>query len=209
MITFDPDALSTRVAELEEPMGEPGFWDDQQRAAKISAEHARLTRRRERYDVLTGEAADLAELTALASEDGELDEVAESVATLKLELDRLQVEALFSGEYDSGDAVVSIHAGEGGTDAQDWAEMLLRMYLRWSESRGFKTELLEASPGEEAGLKSATFTVAGENAYGVLKAERGVHRLVRLSPFDAAHRRHEGRIHSQCAGRPRRHDDDR
>ena len=190
MITFDPDALSTRAAELEEAMSEPGFWDEQQRAAKISAEHARLTRRRERYDALTSEAADLNELVALASEDGELDEVAENVATLRRELDRLQEEALFSGEYDSGDAVVSIHAGEGGTDAQDWAEMLLRMYLRWAEARGFKTEVLEASPGEEAGLKSATFTVAGENAYGVLKAERGVHRLVRLSPFDQAHRRH-------------------
>jgi peptide chain release factor 2 len=190
VITFDPDALSARAAELEEAMSEPGFWDEQQRAAKISAEHARLTRRRERYDALTSEAADLDELVTLASEDGELDEVAESVATLSRELDRLQEEALFSGEYDSGDAVVSIHAGEGGTDAQDWAEMLLRMYLRWAEARGFKTEVLEASPGEEAGLKSATFTVAGENAYGVLKAERGVHRLVRLSPFDQAHRRH-------------------
>jgi peptide chain release factor 2 len=190
VITFDPDALSARAAELEEAMSEPGFWDEQQRAAKISAEHARLTRRRERYDALTSEAADLDELVTLASEDGELDEVAESVATLSHELDRLQEEALFSGEYDSGDAVVSIHAGEGGTDAQDWAEMLLRMYLRWAEARGFKTEVLEASPGEEAGLKSATFTVAGENAYGVLKAERGVHRLVRLSPFDQAHRRH-------------------
>ena len=190
MITFDPDALSARAAELEEAMSEPGFWDEQQRAAKISAEHARLTRRRERYDALTSEAADLNELVALASEDGELDEVAENVATLRRELDRLQEEALFSGEYDSGDAVVSIHAGEGGTDAQDWAEMLLRMYLRWAEARGFKTEVLEASPGEEAGLKSATFTVVGENAYGVLKAERGVHRLVRLSPFDQAHRRH-------------------
>jgi peptide chain release factor 2 len=190
VITFDPDALSARAAELEEAMSEPGFWDEQQRAAKISAEHARLTRRRERYDALTSEATDLDELVTLASEDGELDEVAESVATLRRELDRLQEEALFSGEYDSGDAVVSIHAGEGGTDAQDWAEMLLRMYLRWAEARGFKTEVLEASPGEEAGLKSATFTVAGENAYGVLKAERGVHRLVRLSPFDQAHRRH-------------------
>jgi peptide chain release factor 2 len=190
VITFDPDALSTRAAELEEAMSEPGFWDEQQRAAKISAEHARLTRRRERYDALTSEATDLDELVTLASENGELDEVAESVATLRRELDRLQEEALFSGEYDSGDAVVSIHAGEGGTDAQDWAEMLLRMYLRWAEARGFKTEVLEASPGEEAGLKSATFTVAGENAYGVLKAERGVHRLVRLSPFDQAHRRH-------------------
>jgi len=190
VITFDPDALSVRLAELEEAMAEPGFWDEQARAAKISSEHARLTRRRDRYDALTSEAADLNELVGLASEDGELDEVAESVATLKRELDRLQEEALFSGEYDSGDAVVSIHAGEGGTDAQDWAELLLRMYLRWAESRSFKTELLEASPGEEAGLKSATFTVSGENAYGVLKAERGVHRLVRLSPFDQAHRRH-------------------
>jgi len=171
-------------------MAAPGFWDDQQRAAKTSSEHARLTRRRERYDRLTQESADLNELVTLASDDGELDEVAESVASLKRELDRLQEEALFSGEYDPGDAVVSIHAGEGGTDAQDWAEMLLRMYLRWAEGRRFKTELLEASPGEEAGLKSATFTVTGENAYGVLKAERGVHRLVRLSPFDQAHRRH-------------------
>jgi len=190
VITFDPDALSVRAGELEEAMAAPGFWDDQQRAAKTSSEHARLTRRRERYDRLTQEAADLSELVTLASDDGELDEVAESVADLKRELDRLQEEALFSGEYDPGDAVVSIHAGEGGTDAQDWAEMLLRMYLRWAEGRRFKTELLEASPGEEAGLKSATFTVTGENAYGVLKAERGVHRLVRLSPFDQAHRRH-------------------
>jgi peptide chain release factor 2 len=190
VITFDPDALSVRAGELEEAMAAPGFWDDQQRAAKTSSEHARLTRRRERYDRLTQESADLNELVTLASDDGELDEVAESVASLKRELDRLQEEALFSGEYDPGDAVVSIHAGEGGTDAQDWAEMLLRMYLRWAEGRRFKTELLEASPGEEAGLKSATFTVTGENAYGVLKAERGVHRLVRLSPFDQAHRRH-------------------
>jgi len=190
VITFDPDALSLRAGELEEAMAAPGFWDDQQRAAKTSSEHARLTRRRERYDRLTQESADLNELVTLASDEGELDEVAESAADLKRELDRLQEEALFSGEYDPGDAVVSIHAGEGGTDAQDWAEMLLRMYLRWAEGRRFKTELLEASPGEEAGLKSATFTVTGENAYGVLKAERGVHRLVRLSPFDQAHRRH-------------------
>jgi peptide chain release factor 2 len=109
---------------------------------------------------------------------------------LRAELERLQEDALFDGEYDGGDAVVSIHAGAGGTDAQDWAEMLLRMYLRWSSDRGFQAELVEASPGEEAGLKSATFTAKGENAYGLFKAERGVHRLVRLSPFDSAHRRH-------------------
>jgi peptide chain release factor 2 len=123
--------------------------------------------------------------------DGDMeDEIASSIAPLRQELDRLQEDALFSGEYDAGDALVTIHAGTGGTDAQDWAEILLRMYLRWAQDRGFPTELLEASPGEEAGLKSATFSVKGENAYGILKAERGVHRLVRLSPFDQAHRRH-------------------
>ena len=190
MITFDPDGLTTRIAELEAAMGEPGFWDDQKAAARISAEHARLARRLERYGQLSGDAADLEELVGLASDDGELDEVEESVLALRRELDRLQEESLFTGEYDAGDAVVSIHAGTGGTDAQDWTEILLRMYLRWAETRGFRTELLEVSPGEEAGLKSATFTVEGENAYGTLKAERGVHRLVRLSPFDQAHRRH-------------------
>jgi peptide chain release factor 2 len=190
VITFDPDALSARVAELEEAMGAPGFWDDQQRAAGISSEHARLSRRRERYDTLAQEVEDTSQLLQLASDDGELDELADAVHAVKRQLHGVEEDALFSGEYDAGDAVVSIQAGEGGTDAQDWAEMLLRMYLRWAETRGFRTELLEASPGEEAGLKSATFTVSGENSYGVLKAERGVHRLVRLSPFDAAHRRH-------------------
>ena len=190
MITFDPERLKTRLAELEEAMGEPGFWDDQKGAARISSEHARLTRRLERYGQLSGDAVDLGELVALASDDGELDEVEESVLALRRELDRLQEESLFTGEYDAGDAVVSIHAGTGGTDAQDWTEIILRMYLRWAGERGFRTELLEVSPGEEAGLKSATFTVEGENAYGTLKAERGVHRLVRLSPFDQAHRRH-------------------
>ena len=106
------------------------------------------------------------------------------------ELARLQEDALFSGEYDAGDAVVTIQSDAGGTDAQDWTEILLRMYLRWAEQRGLKTEVIESSPGEEYGLKSATFTVRGENAYGILKAERGKHRLVRHSPFDQAHRRH-------------------
>ncbi|TMK91121.1 MAG: peptide chain release factor 2, partial [Actinobacteria bacterium] len=113
-----------------------------------------------------------------------------SIEPLRRELERLQEDALFTGEYDSGDAVVTIQSDAGGTDAQDFTELVLRMYLRWAEKRGFKTEVLEASPGEEAGLKSVTFTVEGENAYGVLKAERGKHRLVRQSPFDQAHRRH-------------------
>jgi peptide chain release factor 2 len=188
VITFDPERLENRVAELEQELGSPGFWDDQQRAARVSAEHARLSRRLERYRRLLQEYQDAQELLAM---DGDMAaEIETSIAPLRAELDRLQEDALFSGEYDAGDALVTIHAGTGGTDAQDWAEMLLRMYLRWAQSRGFETELLEASPGEEAGLKSATFTVKGENAYGILKAERGVHRLVRLSPFDQAHRRH-------------------
>jgi len=190
VIIFDPDDLRERIAALEDEMGARGFWDDQAHAARTSAEHARLTRRLETYDRLAGEASDLAELAELSDDGTELDEVESAVSTLRRELDRLQEDALFSGEYDAGDAVVSIHAGTGGTDAQDWAEMLLRMYLRWADERGYRTEVLEVSPGEEAGLKSATFTVFGENAYGVLKAERGVHRLVRLSPFDQAHRRH-------------------
>jgi peptide chain release factor 2 len=190
VITFDPDGLRERLAALEEAMGAQGFWDEQQEAARVSSEHARLSRRLERYEQLSSEADDLAELLELASDDGEVDEVAQSAAALRAQLDRLQEDSLFSGEYDAGPAVVSIHAGTGGTDAQDWAEILLRMYLRWAAERGFKTELIEDSAGEEAGLKSATFTVEGENAYGTLKAERGVHRLVRLSPFDQAHRRH-------------------
>jgi len=188
VITFDPEQLESRIADLEQELGAPGFWDDQQHAAQVSAEHARLTRRLERYRRLTQEYQDAQELLAM---DGEMaDEIAASVAPLRQELDRLQEDALFSGEYDAGDALVTLHAGTGGTDAQDWAEILLRMYLRWAQARGFQTELLEASPGEEAGLKSATFSVRGENAYGILKAERGVHRLVRQSPFDQAHRRH-------------------
>jgi peptide chain release factor 2 len=188
VITFDPEALAKRTAELEACMGEAGFWDDQQRAAQTSAEHARLAKRLDRYERLRREYDDARELYAM---DGDLAaELERSIAPLRRELDRLQEEALFNGEYDAGDAVVTIHAGEGGTDAQDWAEMLLRMYLRWAADRGFQTQVLEASPGEEYGIKSATFTVKGDNAYGILKAERGVHRLVRLSPFDQAHRRH-------------------
>jgi peptide chain release factor 2 len=188
VITFDPDALTARGAELEALMGEPGFWDDQERAAQISTEHARVARRLERYRRLAREYEDAKELLAL---DSSLEsEIAEQLRPIQSELERLQEDALFTGEYDAGDAVVTIHAGTGGTDAQDWAEMLLRMYLRWAETRGLDVQMLEASPGEEAGLKSTTFTVKGENAYGILKAERGVHRLVRLSPFDQAHRRH-------------------
>jgi peptide chain release factor 2 len=188
VITFDPDGLARRRAELEEAMGAPGFWDEQATATRISTEHSRITRKLERYERLQHEYEDATELFAL---DPALeDEVTEQLVPVEADLARLQEDALFTGQYDSGDAILEIHAGTGGTDAQDWAEMLLRMYLRWAGDRGFETEILEASAGEEAGLKSTTVAVRGENAYGVLKAERGVHRLVRLSPFDASHRRH-------------------
>jgi peptide chain release factor 2 len=187
--TFDPVVLEQRLVALEEQMNVPGFWDDQATAAKVSSDHARTSRRLEGYRTLLRDYEDARELAGL--DGGEMDdEIASSLAPLRAELDRLQDAALFDGEYDAGDAVVTLQSGTGGTDAQDWAEIMLRMYERWAANRGFGFELLEASPGEEAGLKSATFTVTGENAYGVLKAERGKHRLVRLSPFDQAHRRH-------------------
>jgi peptide chain release factor 2 len=188
VITFDPDRLARRRDELEVEMGKRDFWDDQAHAATVSTEHARLTRRLERYERLQREYDEDKELFELDPSYEE--QLAERLAPVEAELERLQEDALFTGEYDAGDAILEIHAGTGGTDAQDWAEMLLRMYLRWTSDRGFETDLLEASAGEEAGLKSATVAVRGENAYGILKAERGVHRLVRLSPFDAAHRRH-------------------
>ncbi len=145
-------------------------------------------RRLDRYDRLNREYADAQELLAL--DENLADDVEKSIVPLRRELERLQEDALFSGEYDAGDAVVTIQSDAGGTDAQDWAEILLRMYERWAANRGFQIEILETSPGEEYGIKSATFIVKGDNAYGILKAERGKHRLVRQSPFDSAHRRH-------------------
>jgi peptide chain release factor 2 len=187
---FDPDALERRAAELEAQMGEAGFWDDQDRATRVGAEHARATRRLSTFRALSADVADLEGLAELAAEDEEMAaELAEQVASVESRLAALEEERLFSGRYDAGDALVTVNAGAGGTDAQDWAEMVLRMEMRWAEKRGFAVELLEVSPGEEAGIKSATFRVGGENAYGLYSAEKGVHRLVRLSPFDAANRR--------------------
>jgi peptide chain release factor 2 len=172
-------------------MGEPGFWDDQERAAQVGSEHARASRRLMLYRGLESDVADLEPLAELAEEDPDLaGELEEQVRSVQDRLDELEEQRLFSGRYDSGDALVTVNAGTGGTDAQDWAEMVLRMEMRWAEKRGFEAELLELSPGEEAGIKSATFLVRGENAYGLYASEKGVHRLVRLSPFDAAHRRH-------------------
>ena len=172
-------------------MGKPGFWDDQEAAAATSAAHARAQRRLGTFRELESEVADLGDLAEMAAEDEELEaEVAAQLSAVERRLAELEEARLFSGKFDDGDAVVSVHAGAGGTDSQDWAEILLRMYLRWAERRGFEVEMLEASPGEEAGLKSATFIARGENAYGLFAAERGVHRLVRISPFDSSARRH-------------------
>ena len=173
-------------------MGQPGFWDDQETAARTSAAHARAQRRLELFRGLESDVADLGDLAEMAAEDEEMaaELEARSWPRSSARLAELEEARLFSGEYDAGDAVVTVHAGAGGTDSQDWAEILLRMYLRWSERRGFEVEMKEASPGEEAGLKSATFIARGENAYGLFAAERGVHRLVRISPFDSSARRH-------------------
>src|SRR5215203_4771393 len=172
-------------------MQRPGFWGDQDNAARVSADHARVQKRLEAFRSLESDASDLEELVELAEDDPDIaDELASQLASVERRLAELEEARLFGGRYDSGDAVVTVRSGAGGTDSQDWAEMLLRMYLRWAEKRGFQVEMKEASPGEEAGLKSATFIARGENAYGLFAAERGVHRLVRISPFDAQKRRH-------------------
>jgi peptide chain release factor 2 len=179
------------VGELEAQMQSPGFWDDQERAAAVSAEHASTARRLDAFRSLERDIDDLEALEEMAAEDesivAELDEQRSSIAARLAELEEAR---LFSGEYDAGDAVVTVSAGAGGTDSQDWAEMLLRMEMRWAEARGLKPELKEVSPGEEAGIKSASFIARGENAYGLFSAEKGVHRLVRISPYDAQSRRH-------------------
>ena len=187
---IDPDALDRRVGDLEAEMQAPGFWDDQDRAAQANTEYARVKRRLDLYTELTAEGDELEGVAELVAEDPELAaEFDDRLLAVEARLAELEEERLFAGKYDAGDALVTINAGAGGTDAQDWAEMVLRMEMRWAEKRGFGVELLEVSPGEEAGIKSATFQVKGENAYGLYSAEKGVHRLVRLSPFDAQHRR--------------------
>src|SRR3954464_6670729 len=166
-------------------MQAPGFWDDQERAASVSGEHSRIQRRLDNWRSLEGDLDDLEALEEMVEDDqsiaGELEEPRRSVEERLAELEEAR---LFSGEYDAGDAVVTVNAGAGGTDSQDWAEMLLRMLMRWAERRGMNVELKEASPGEEAGIKSSTFIAGGENAYGLFAAERGVHRLGGRSPFD-------------------------
>ena len=172
-------------------MQRPGFWEDADTARRISREVAALRSQLEEVSHLQQNVADLLELADLAAEDiPALSEVEQEARSLGSTIDRLELSTLLSGEHDSDNAILSIHAGAGGTESQDWVEMLLRMYLRWGEAHGYQAEVVDVSPGEEAGMKSVTVIVSGPNAYGYLRGERGVHRLVRLSPFDAAHRRH-------------------
>ena len=186
------DALAERRAELEKAASEPDLWDDPDHAREVTTALGRVTEDLELVDSLTERLSDAETLDELLREEGDESlrpEVEEVVADLDRRLGVLELRALFAGRYDDGDAVAEIHAGAGGTDAQDWAEMMLRMYTRWAERRGFTIEVEEATPGQEAGLLSATFIVRGRYAFGLLAAERGVHRLVRISPFDAQHRR--------------------
>ena len=187
---LDPAQMQERLEALEAEMGAAGFWDNPDAAAKVGAEHTRTQRRLDGFTKLQADAEDLESLAEMAEEDEDIAaELEEAIASVETRLNAAEEQRLFTGDYDAGDALVTVNAGAGGTDAQDWAEMVLRMEMRWAEQRGFTVELLEASPGEEAGIKSATFRAAGENAYGLFNAEKGVHRLVRLSPFDAANRR--------------------
>ena len=188
---FGVDALREEEAELGEQMSHPGFWDDQEQARDVSARFSRVQGRISLLEDLRAALSDSEEILELADEDGELlSEVEEELRRVELVLEEQEVARLFAGEYDEGDAILTINSGAGGVDSQDWAEMLARMYRRWAERRSFGLEVIEYTEGEEAGIKSATFTVSGEYTFGLLSAERGVHRLVRISPFDASSRRH-------------------
>ena len=188
---FDVEALRGEFAGLGEEMSSPGFWDDQEEAKRVSSRFSRVQGRIRLLEGLRESLSDSEELLEMAEEDGELlPEVEEELGRVERVLEEQEVARLFAGEYDDGDAILTINPGAGGVDSQDWAEMLARMYRRWAERRGFEMEVIEYTEGEEAGIKSATFAVSGEYAFGLVSAERGVHRLVRISPFDAGGRRH-------------------
>ena len=190
---FDFDISKERLAEVELELAEPSVWDDPKRAQELGRERSALESVVSTIEQLTSGAADAAELLELAASEDDADTVAEvskEIDSLTALLEQLEFRRMFSGEMDVNSAYLDIQSGSGGTEAQDWAEMMLRMYLRWGESHGFRTELIEVSAGEVAGIKSATIHFEGEYAYGWLRTETGVHRLVRKSPFDSGNRRH-------------------
>lgn len=193
LIAFDLAALEAELKQLEDQMSAPGFWEDKHRAKLVAQQVEQKRRILQKYQAIETQLDDLEVLEELgrAEADPSVErEVQLGVQELEKRLEVLEVEAFLNEPYDENDCYLSINAGAGGTDAQDWAEMLLRMYLRYIERRGWRASLIEVSPGEVAGIKSATVEVSGPYAYGYLKAERGVHRLVRISPFDANARRH-------------------
>ena len=188
---FDVPAGREELRRIEQQASVPEFWNDQDAAQKLLQKRSVLERKIQRQEQFESEIADAAVLFEFAEEDEEsLQELQPLVQRLEHEIGLAETEMLLAGENDERNAICTIHPGAGGTESQDWAEMLLRMYLKWAEQRGFKTEIIEYQPGDEAGLKSVTFTVTGAYAYGLLSAEAGVHRLVRISPFDQAARRH-------------------
>jgi len=186
------DQKRARLGELEQQASEPSLWDDPDNARKVTTDLSNTKSDVDLWDSLSAQLEDAATLDELAREEGDDSqegEIEAALASVARAFDELELRALFSGEYDEHDAICEVHSGEGGVDAQDWAEMVLRMYSRWAQRHGFEVELDEVSPGGEAGIQSATFIVKGRHAYGWLRSEQGVHRLVRMSPFDAAHRR--------------------
>ena len=190
---LDLGKMKEEIAELEERAASDGFWNDLEKSQQIVQRTSMLKKKVEAYEGLVSDYEDTLALIEMADEEGDdsmVDECAESVQKVKDELDRQTLDTLLIGEYDSKNAILTFHAGEGGTEAQDWAMMLFRMYHRWGERHGFKTTTLDYLEGDEAGIKSATILIEGDNAYGYLKSEMGVHRLVRISPFDASGRRH-------------------
>ena len=192
-ISLEIPAKEEKIAELEYKMGEPSFWDDAAAAQKLNQELAALKGGVDTYRDLMAKYEDAETLYEMGIEESDPSMEADIRAELTLiaeGLETLQLEVLLSGEYDANDAILTLHAGAGGTEAQDWTQMLLRMYGRWAERHGFTVDTADLQPGDEAGVKSATLFIKGHNAYGFLKSEKGVHRLVRISPFDSQARRH-------------------
>lgn len=187
------DNLVREIEELETKASAPGFWDDLENSQKILQRTGKLKNTVETYNSLMSSFDDLQVLIEMGDEEGDLsliEEIETSITDFENGLASLRLQTLLTGEYDKNNAILTFHAGAGGTEAMDWVSMLVRMYTRWTERHGFKTQLLDFLDGDEAGLKSATISIEGENAYGYLKSESGVHRLVRVSPFDASGRRH-------------------
>lgn len=190
---FDYDLKKERLAEVELELAEPGVWDDPEKAQQLGKERASLEQIVGTIDQIVQGVTDnseMLELVAAENDDEALEGVKQDIEKLETQLETLEFRRMFSGELDENSAYLDIQAGSGGTEAQDWAEMLLRMYLRWTEAKGFKADLIECSAGDVAGIKSATIHVQGDYAFGWLRTETGVHRLVRKSPFDSGNRRH-------------------